>query len=69
MATSGAAGYLPNVHQPEVMRSILEQIVASGDAMGAAESAGPSWRSPSTIQRSPQRSQACFEPPSVRHAA
>ena len=36
MAASATAGYLPNVHHPEVMRSILEQIVATGDVIGAA---------------------------------
>ena len=33
MATSGAVGYLPNIHHP---RSIMEQIVATGDVLGAA---------------------------------
>jgi hypothetical protein len=36
MATSGAAGYLPNVHHPEVMRSILEQIIETGDVLGTS---------------------------------
>ena len=36
MATSGAAGYVPNIHHPDVMRSILEQIVETGDVIGAA---------------------------------
>ena len=36
MATSGAAGYALNVHHPEVMRSILEQIVETGDVIGTA---------------------------------
>ena len=48
MVTSGATGYLPNVHHPEVMRSILEQIVATGDVIGAAGRAVPYWRSRST---------------------
>ena len=34
MATSGAAGYVPNIHHPDVMRSILEQIVDTGDVVG-----------------------------------
>ena len=29
-------GYVPNIHQPDVMRSILEQIVDTGDVIGAA---------------------------------
>jgi hypothetical protein len=33
MATSG---YVPNIHHPDVMRSILEQIVDTGDAIGSA---------------------------------
>ena len=33
MATSG---YVPNINHPDVMRSILEQIVDTGDAIGAA---------------------------------
>ena len=33
MATSG---YVPNIHHPDVMRSILEQIVDTGDVIGAA---------------------------------
>ena len=36
MATSGAVGCLPNIRHPEVMRSIMEQIVATGDVLGAA---------------------------------
>jgi hypothetical protein len=68
MATRGAVGYVPNVHHPEVMRSILEQIVATGDVLGAA---GPgctflagtidNWRidelaftGPATVDREPQ---------------
>ena len=31
MATSG---YVPNIHHPDVMRSILEQIVDTGDVLG-----------------------------------
>ena len=34
MAASGAAGYVPNIHHPEMMRSILEQIVDTGDVVG-----------------------------------
>ena len=33
MATSG---YLPNIHHPEIMRSILAGIVETGDVIGAA---------------------------------
>ena len=33
MATSG---YVPNIHHPDVMRSILEQIVDTGDVLGSA---------------------------------
>ena len=33
MATSG---YVPDIHHPNVMRSILEQIVDTGDVIGAA---------------------------------
>ena len=33
MATSG---YVPNIHHPDVMRSILEQIVNTGDVLGSA---------------------------------
>ena len=36
MASSGAAGYALKVHHPEVMRSILEQIVETGDVIGTA---------------------------------
>lgn len=36
MATSDAAGYVPNIHHPEVMRAILEGIVESGDVLGTA---------------------------------
>ena len=36
MATSGTAGYLPNIHHPDVMRSILAGIVETGDVTGAA---------------------------------
>ena len=32
MATSG---YVPNINHPDVMRSILEQIVDTGDAIGS----------------------------------
>ena len=31
-----SSGYLPNIHHPDVMRSILEQIVDTGDVIGAA---------------------------------
>ena len=30
------SGYVPNIHHPDVMRSILEQIVDTGDVIGAA---------------------------------
>ena len=33
MATSG---YVPNIHHPDVMCSILEQIVDTGDVIGPA---------------------------------
>ena len=33
MATSR---YVPNIHHPDVMRSILEQIVDTGDVIGPA---------------------------------
>ena len=33
MATSG---YVPNIHHPEIMRSILAGIVETGDVIGAA---------------------------------
>ena len=33
MATSG---YVPNIHHPEIMRSILAGIVETGDVLGAA---------------------------------
>ena len=36
MATSGAPGYVPNIHHPEIMRSILTAIVETGDVLGAA---------------------------------
>ena len=36
MATSGATGYVPNVHHPEIMRSILVGTVETGDVIGAA---------------------------------
>ncbi len=34
MATSSPSGYVPNVHHPEVMRGILEQVLATGDVLG-----------------------------------
>ena len=34
MATSGPSGYVPSVHHPEVMRSILAGIVETGDVIG-----------------------------------
>ena len=34
MATSSPAGYVPNVHHPDVMRGILEQVLATGDPLG-----------------------------------
>ena len=36
MATSGPSGYVPSVHHPEVMRSILAGIVETGDVIGTA---------------------------------
>ena len=36
MATSSPTGYVPNVHHPEVMRSILAGIVETGDVIGTA---------------------------------
>jgi hypothetical protein len=36
MATGGAAGYVPNVHQSDVMRAILEGIIETGDVLGTA---------------------------------
>ena len=36
MATSGAASYVPNIHHPEIMRSILAGIVETGDVIGTA---------------------------------
>jgi hypothetical protein len=34
MATSAAAGYVPNVHHPDVMRAILEGVVETGEVPG-----------------------------------
>jgi hypothetical protein len=35
MAINGeASGYIPNIYHPDVMRSILEQILATGDVIG-----------------------------------
>lgn len=34
--TSGDLGYIPNVHHPDVMRGILEGILATGDVIGTA---------------------------------
>ncbi len=36
MASSSRSGYVPNVHHPEVMRSILAGIVETGDVIGTA---------------------------------
>ena len=30
------SGYVPNIHHPDVMRSILEQTVDTGDVLGSA---------------------------------
>ena len=30
------SGYVPNIHHPDVMRSMLEQIVDTGDVIGPA---------------------------------
>ena len=35
MATSSPSGYVPNVHHPEIMRSILAGIVETGDVLRA----------------------------------
>ena len=34
MAPSSPTGYVANVHHPEVMRGILEQVLATGDVLG-----------------------------------
>jgi len=34
MQTSGSSGYVPNVHYPEIMRGIMEQVLAIGDVLG-----------------------------------
>ena len=31
------SGYVPNIYHPNVMRSILEQIVNTGDVLGTAD--------------------------------
>ena len=31
-----SGGYVPNIHHPDVMRSILEGIIATGDILGTA---------------------------------
>jgi hypothetical protein len=36
MVSSNPSGYVPNVHYPEVMRSVLQGIVATGDVIGTA---------------------------------
>src|SRR5438105_1714702 len=37
MATNDeASGYIPNIYHPDVMRSILKQILATGDVIGTA---------------------------------
>ena len=36
MASSSRSGYVPSVHHPEVMRSILAGIVETGDVIGTA---------------------------------
>ena len=36
MATSGAVGYVPNVHHADVIRAIPEGNVETGDVLGAA---------------------------------
>ena len=49
MATSGAASYVPNIHRsPDVMRSILEGIVETGDVIGTA---GPGQHHPGRHRR------------------
>ena len=42
------SGYVPNIHHPDVMRSILEQIVDTGDVIGAA---GPGQHYPGRHRR------------------
>ena len=34
MAISAPSGYVPSVQRPDIMRSILEQIVVAGDVIG-----------------------------------
>ena len=34
MATAAAAGYGLNIHHPEIMRGILERVLATGDVLG-----------------------------------
>ena len=34
MASSAPSGYVPSVQRPDIMRSILEQIVVTGDVIG-----------------------------------
>ena len=36
MASSDPSGYVPNVHHPDIMRSILQGIVETGDVLGPA---------------------------------
>jgi hypothetical protein len=36
MAANGAAGYVPNVHHPEVMPAILQGIVDTSDVIATA---------------------------------
>ena len=31
------AGFVPNLHHPEIMRSVLERILATGDVIGRDE--------------------------------
>ena len=39
MATA-EPGHLPNIHPPDVMRGILEQILARGDVIGSDDDLG-----------------------------
>ena len=39
-----AISIVPNVHHLDVMRSILQGIVDTGDVLDSAGAAAPSWR-------------------------
>ena len=34
MVTAAAASYVLNIHHPEIMRGILERVLATGDVLG-----------------------------------